>query len=693
MLFKEEIIQTVSPWQGWLESQPIIKINKNNLKHMLSRIFLSGTVALDIETTGLDPFQHEIRLVQMAVPASAGVTAPVDTCEVFVADAGEINILDQILQIIESPYIVKIFHNAKFDLSFLQAAAGRKLKIENIFDTMLASQLVTAGDFIPESQFDNYLQKNNLTKIKQGRIKYFDPHGHELKYIKETQKQARPVYPLHSLQQVAHRYLEVWLDKEMQVSDWKGKLTDTQIKYAAQDAAVLLPLHNVLSGLIQKNNLERVAKIEFECIPAVIEIEMTGMPFDRFRAEEIYEEIACKEKELYDDLQQYVENPNSSLQVQEVIKDLAGDYFIDGQITISGEDFPMSSGDNVLSRISARLPDGHDLKKFILLLQEYRSTKKKGDFLHKWMEKLHPATGRLHPDLRQLNPQGVGRFSAREPNLQQVGRDPEIRALFKAPPGKKLIISDYSGIEMRIMAQLSRDRTLIEAFRSGTDIHRFTASKLSGKSLDEVSKTERQASKAVNFGLIYGMSASTLQLYAETGYGVKMSSSEAQSSREMFFKTYPGIGKWHKNQQWKAFEKSFRKYWTYRFDKGYVEQRRPAVRTLSGRLRIWPTEESKSGNLKKAGPVTEMFNTPDQGTGADMIKKALALLYRALVSEQDTRIIGCVHDEIILEVPEDRAEEVKKLLESAMLQAGKEFLPDVPVELETEIADSWAEKN
>lgn len=246
---------------------------------------------------------------------------------------------------------------------------------------------------------------------------------------------------------------------------------------------------------------------------------------------------------------------------------------------------------------------------------------------------------------------------------------------------------------MRIMAQLSKDKVLVKAFEDGIDIHKFTASRSSGKSIDEITKDERQAAKAAGFGLIYGMASGTLRMYAETGYGVKMTPGEAQETREAFFKTYPDIEKWHRKQMRLVSQDGFSDYWTYKFGEGFVKEKRPAVRTLSGRLRVWPVEKSMSGKLKKVGPVTEAFNSPDQGSGADLLKTAMAWLYEQIVKYGlNADIVGCVHDELIWETKVEYAGIVRDNLENIMVKKALIFLTKVPVEVETYVGPTWAEK-
>lgn len=275
----------------------------------------------------------------------------------------------------------------------------------------------------------------------------------------------------------------------------------------------------------------------------------------------------------------------------------------------------------------------------------------------------HPKTGRIHPEYRQLNRNGVGRFSAANPNIQQVPRDPRFRRMFAAPEGRALVIADYSAIEMRIMAWLSRDRVLVEVFRTGADPHRRTAALVLGKSEDEVTKGERQLAKSLNFGLIYGMSARGLQQYAESSYGVSMTYWEAQEFRRRFFEVYRGVAEWHHRQDAEA-------------------RRKREVRTASGRARRWATQQM---------PSTELFNTPDQGTGADILKRAMARLKPRLMA-LGTELVASVHDELVAECPEDKAEEVAAVMKEEMTAAGAEFIDPVPVEVEVAVGRTWADK-
>ncbi|MBC7104310.1 MAG: hypothetical protein H5T97_00045, partial [Firmicutes bacterium] len=394
-------------------------------------------------------------------------------------------------------------------------------------------------------------------------------------------------------------------------------------------------------------------------------------------------------------------NPDSAPDLAECLRVLAeGEGLLtDGKLTAGGEEFNLSTQDETLTRLTARLPEGSTVRRFAEELKAYRAAKKRADFLEDWLSKLHPVTDRLHPSLRQLNPNGVGRFSAKDPNLQQCPRGSDIRSLFRAPAGRKLVAADYSNIEMRIMAQLSGDRNLTVAFLEEADVHRRTAAKVAGKPEDQVTKEERQAAKPANFGGIYGIRPPSLRAKAEQDYGIRLTLEDAEKMLAGFFGLYPGVAAYHARQDRRAFEDGFEPFLRHDFERGFRVEKRPCVRTLGGRLRVWPVveRERRDGNgtyLRKAGPFTELYNTPDQGTGADMIKCAMARLYRELLRRgwEDVRLVATVHDELVLEVPEELAEQAAELLGAVMEAAGARFLPDVPVEVEAAVCESWAEK-
>ncbi|WP_338835836.1 DNA polymerase [Neomoorella thermoacetica] len=753
-----ELEAAPTAWQEWLDRVDVVYVlDLWTWEEAVAAARTAGVCGFDTETTGLDPFVNEIRLLQLAVPVyPAGKKnlvaedgkgpEPGGSAVAYVADLWRFGpddrrrMLDSVAALAADPDVSFAGHNLKFDLKFLRSALaaaegkprwpGKRFPCERLFDTMLASQLVTAGDFVPEAQFPKWCEEHGVRAVKEGNgpTRYFDRHGHEVKFERDTQKKIRPVYPTHSLKEIAHRHLEVMLDKEEQTSDWSApELTERQIRYAGMDAAVLLPLREILANLLYKNRMARVAQIEFSALPIVAEIEACGMPFDaeeawkmeevvktavesaRIKLVELARGAGFRARPKKSEGKRYSPdlNPDSSVDVIDCLELLGGREGIlidtEGGSKMfrlpNGEILPLESRDNTLSMVSAALPDGSELKRFISVLKEYRAAKKKADFLRAWIESLHPMTGRLHSDLRQLNPQATGRVSASNPNLLQVGRDKDIRALFKAPEGRKLAICDFSAVEMRLMAELAGDQNMIRTFQEGADIHRRTAAAIAGKPETDVTKAERQAAKACNFGIIYGISPESLKVYAETSYGVSMSLEEAALAREKFFKAYPGVARWHESQRRKSYENGFEVFFRHDALRGYHAEKRPCARTLAGRLRTWPVVKEKSRNgygeyLRKAGPVTELYNFPDQGSGADLLKSALGNLYRELLTRgwNDAYLVASVHDELVLELPEEKAAGGAALLKEVMEKAGEGFIKNVPIEAEANVGLSWADK-
>jgi DNA polymerase I len=289
---------------------------------------------------------------------------------------------------------------------------------------------------------------------------------------------------------------------------------------------------------------------------------------------------------------------------------------------------------------------------------EYRRVRKALTFTQALPTHVHPTMGRIHATYWQLGA-ATGRFSCSDPNLQQIPRTAAFRRCFIAPPGSRLVIADYSQIELRVMAELSGDPRLLAAYRAGDDLHTLTAALLLDKPLAQVTRAERQAAKAVNFGLLYAMGAEGLQGYAQQTYGVTLTVEEAQRFRARFFAAYPGIAAWHR-QIWEALPLT-------------------ESRTLSGRRRQWAEPPR----------LAALYNTPVQGGAADMIKRALMALPQALQGTEAV-IVGTIHDEILVEAPDDRAVEVAHILKTVMEEAGQAYLTRVPVVTDVRMASSWA---
>jgi DNA polymerase I-like protein with 3'-5' exonuclease and polymerase domains len=298
----------------------------------------------------------------------------------------------------------------------------------------------------------------------------------------------------------------------------------------------------------------------------------------------------------------------------------------------------------------------------IAQLLEYRTVQKAlTSYGQNMIEMINPATGRLHADFRQIGAP-TGRFACTNPNIQQVPHALEYRRCFSGhPAGRKLIIADYSQIELRILAEFSGDQGFIKAFNSGADLHRVTAAEVFNVSLDQVSREQRDFAKRLNFGVVYGIGAQRFSLM--TG----LSLSEAENVLRKYFATYRQLD-------------------TYLHEAADRAVRDRQARTASGRLvrfRYDDQDRQQISMTKRNGK-----NTPIQGTSADILKRALRLL-RDELKETSGRVVNIIHDEIVVEADAGDADDVARRVERAMCAAGEEYLTTVPVKVEIEIGDEW----
>lgn len=557
-------------------------------------------MAIDTETTGLDPLKNRIRLVQIAVTQQ-----PVVIIDLFKVPSEALSPLRTLLQ----GKAIKVLQNAKFDLKFLQQAGlplGGKL-----FDTMVAAQLLEAG---------------------------VRSHGYNLAELVKV-------------------YLGEDLSKEQQRSDWSNpSLSSEQLEYAARDASILLRLREVMKPKLKNARLVETAKLEFECLGAIAQMEINGMLLDLSRWDDLRQKLERSRDQLADSLRKQLQPALLSTQL-----DILGNQTslnLDSQQQVLEALQQMGVPVKNTSKLSL-IPLAEEHPPVRALLDYRKAAKAVQAFASSLPKHVHPITGRIHPDYQQMGA-ATGRMSCRNPNLQQIPRDKIFRSCFIPAPGHCLVVADYSQIELRVAAELSGDRRMIEAYQNDEDLHRLTAALIADKSLDQVEKSERQAAKAVNFGLIYAMGAKGLAEYAYNNYGVQMSLKQAETFRKRYFEAYQGIAQWH----------------------GAIKRKLPReMRTMGDRLRRWQDEPK----------LTELLNTPVQGTAADITKAALAKLPTAL-KETGARLIGTVHDEILLEAPENMAEQAAQILQQIMEQAGQHYLRRVPVKAEVAITLNWAEK-
>jgi DNA polymerase I-like protein with 3'-5' exonuclease and polymerase domains len=577
------------------------------LRRAVDQLASKQVVGLDTETTDLDPYISRLRLVQLATPDN-----------VFIIDLGKFGGHDlkqsedfaSFRELLKASRPIKIAHNSKFDAKFIKHNFG--VDLGGLFDTLLASQLVSAGD------------------------------------IEER----------HGLEAIAGRYLNEAVDKTERLSNWEFELSEAQLQYAARDAAVLIPLREKLVEKIKANALIDCAKLEFECVMPVVDLELTGFYMEKGRWLEQLAIVEERRAELANDLQEMLGegaaqaslfgppraniNLDSQQQVSEAMERL-------------GIPLPDSTRNWKLQPLALQYP-------VVAKLLEYRTMQKAlTSYGQNMIEFINPKTGRLHADFRQIGAP-TGRFACTNPNIQQVPHAVEYRRCFMGhPEGRRLIIADYSQIELRILAEFSGDQAFTNAFKSGADLHRVTAAQVFGVSEDQVTKEQRDFAKRLNFGVVYGIGAQRFSLM--TGLGQP----EAEDVLRKYFATYRRLDAYLKESANRA-----------------VDEKQ--ARTGSGRLVKFnydPSDRQQVSMTQRNGK-----NAPIQGTSADILKRALRLLNDELRSTSG-KIVNIIHDEIVVEVDENEAEMVAAKVERAMCAAGEEYLHNVPVKVESQTACEW----
>jgi DNA polymerase I len=471
----------------------------------------------------------------------------------------------------------------------------------------------------------------------------------------------------HDMDSMAKRFLNI---ETIHFEDVAGKgakqLTFNQIDlneagpYAAEDADITLRLHNKIYPQLEQDESLKIIydAIEMPLMPVIQDIEHNGVKVDvdmlEKQSRELAERLIEIEKQTFEEAGESF-NLSSPKQIQAIFFEKLGLPVI--RKTPKGQP---STAEDVLQELALDYP----LPKLIL---EHRSLNKlKSTYTDKLPKQVSPGTGRVHTSYHQAVT-ATGRLSSSDPNLQNIpvrseeGR--KIRQAFVAPKGYKLLAADYSQIELRIMAHLSSDESLLSAFANGEDIHRATAAEVFDLSPDEVSTEQRRAAKAINFGLIYGMSAFGLAKQLD------VARYEAQNYIDLYFERYPGV---------KLYMDATKEI---AHDKGYVE-------TLFGRRLYLPEINSRNGMRRQYAERTAI-NAPMQGTAADIIKMAMINLHEALLSSKiDARMVMQVHDELVFEVVEKDVKALTDLVKKEMESAAE---LDVPLLVDIGVGDNWDE--
>ena len=600
-----------------IEKQYSVITDQAELDKWLERLKAADQFAFDTETTSLRYMDAEIVGVSFAI--EPGEAAYVPLGHDYMGAPDQLNrdeVLAQLKPLLEDPAQKKIGQNLKYDKNVL---ANHDIHLEGISD---------------DTMVESYVLNSVATR--------------------------------HDMDSLAREYLgEQTITYESIAGKGAKQLTFNQIDlekagpYAAEDADITLRLHQALSPKLKETGkLESVYReIDLPLVPVLSRMEQRGTLISastlRQHSQELAERMAELEKEAHEVAGESF-NLGSTKQLQAILYDKFGLRVI--KKTPKGAP---STAEPVLQELAHE----HELPRLIV---EHRSLSKlKSTYTDTLPELIHHRTGRVHTSYHQAVT-ATGRLSSSEPNLQNIPIRTEegrrIRQAFIAPEGYKLLAADYSQIELRIMAHLSGDKGLLTAFEHGEDIHKATAAEVFGVSLIEVSSDQRRSAKAINFGLIYGMSA--FGLARQLGVERKV----AQEYIDRYFERYPGVLRYMDNIRKQA------------HDDGYVE-------TLFGRRLYLPEINARNKQMQQAAERTAI-NAPMQGTAADIIKRAMIDVDQWLHAEHqdDACMTMQVHDELIIEVREDAVEKVREGLVKRMSAAAK---LDVPLLVEAGVGDNW----
>jgi DNA polymerase I-like protein with 3'-5' exonuclease and polymerase domains len=449
----------------------------------------------------------------------------------------------------------------------------------------------------------------------------------------------------HSLGSALNRHLGVQLPKEHGGSDWGALvLTDEQLAYAADDVRHLHRLREELSVRLDKAGLTKVFEHESELIAVVVAMEQHGFAVDAARmkvmaleAETLQALLNSVLKEKFGNL---TLNPDSSDQVLEAFKS-------------SGVQIENTSEETLCGLTHECAP----------LVLKFREAAKLGGSIRGLLKHVR-RDGRIHA---RFNPLGscAGRFSSKDPNLQNVTRGPLRSCFVPGAAERKLIVADYSQIELRIAAYFANDRVMLAAFQAKEDLHRKTAAAVLNKVIDGVTKEDRQLAKAVNFGFVYGQGPEGFQRYALAQYGIVLSLEEATQLRNKFFTKYVGLAAWHQ-QAWRK-----------------AEAKKNEGRTVLGRRLI-------GQGARNWDRFQVHTNYTVQGSAADVMKAAMVKVAQVLPSE--VHLVATVHDELVLDCHHRSAEQTSSVVRMAMEEAFNELFPGLPIEVEAKVCSNWGEK-
>jgi len=574
-------------------------------------------VGVDIEGTSLDPYDGILLSVQIGTPDKS-----------FIFDARQLKLgeIERFKNFLENSKIIKIFHNGKFDYKHIKHHLG--IEVTNIYDTMLTEVVLNMG-------------------IGRG---------------------------YYSLKELGGKYAGVELQKAVRETfeymTASTRLSEAQLGYSAMDTLILFPIFDEQLKKLKKEELVDIAKLEFAATRVVGDMELRGVHVDVKRWKELIKDLANRRDVLSKQFQQSIRPYFKSNSI-----DLFGN--IGDSININSQTQLMDLFNN---KMHLSLPSTGDAilegvnNSVVQMLRDYRGLEKLvSAFGENLISKINKKTGRIHPDFNQLGA-STGRFSCNNPNFQQIPRqsaNSQFRSCFNPEVGNKLVTTDYSTMEMRIMADLSGDPALIGAFKKGVDVHSHTAALMFNLELtDDFAKKhpqERFAAKSINFGLMYGRGSNSLAKQ------IGVSAEKGKEYLEKYYKLYPGVRRFLD----KVAKQAVKDGWST---------------TPAGRKRWYIKPEKDDPEYqKKIGHIERQAkNHPIQGTNADAVKYALVFMQEDIKKKGfDACPVLTVHDEVVCEVREDQAKEWSEIQSRDMCKAGELFIKKVPVESKPFIGNEW----
>jgi len=607
-----------------------------------------GALGIDTETTGLDPLENRVRLIQVA---SVDYALVVDLNGWRESEERTVDWklpgLRELAELLEGSRR-KVLQNASFDLNFLK---GEGIEIGGaIFDTMIAAKII-----------------NNGTGAK------------------------------NDLGSIVLRNLKFTLPKELQRADWSGDITDDMVMYAARDALCLPRVASVLTEALRGQEvtpsvtLWDVFWLEMMALRPVAYMQWNGFGFDAQAAAKLAVSLLDQAETLKTafleelDAAIRLENPNDPLIW------LPREKESEAFNTREKDSGSVRLGTKVLKGFNPRSPKqmaerfeqagillppdekgapslDQNLLAFLkweykLVAQylEWKGAVTRVSGIEKLLESVG-SDGRIHCNYRQMGTE-TGRLSAASPNLQQVPRREEFRRLFRAREGYVLVVADFSQVELRVAAELSGEQRMLEAYKAERDLHTETAALMAGIEWDAVTKAQRQSAKVANFGLLYGAGPATLRKQAAAQYGIDMALDEAKKIVEGFRAAYPRLYAWQTTEGNRTTKAVFTKYGRRRELTGFNDK------------------------------YTTRINTQVQGTAGDIAKIALAMIWKSIKASRrdEALLIAMVHDEIVLEVQEEFTDKWERQLKMCMEEAGAVVCRSVPVVAEASHGLTWAD--